>query len=263
MAKVSICIPTYNKSGIKHSDSYNNITMLLDLFESIKAQTFKDYEVIISDHSSDNSIFDICEKWKNELNIFYHRYEENYGSCESNLNNSIKLAGGKYIKPMLQDDYFFSNDALEKQVNILNKDIFKWVASGCLHIKENEKNNLYNPHPPLLNDSNSLLTGNNLIGSPSVIMHINDRRVYDVNLIWLMDSDFYYSLFIDYGLPCLIKDLDFISRIRVDGISDSISPMIKGEEIKYLKDKHMLKIDVKNLEKYPNMNDRILKLKTI
>ena len=262
---VSICIPTYNKAGAKHDCNYNNITMLLDLFESIKKQTFKEYEVIVSDHSTDDSILDICKEWEKELNISYYGYEENYGSCEANLNNSMKKASGKFIKPMLQDDYFYSENALQRQVDALSSGEYKWVASGCLHINENNKQNTHYPHPPSFNNPEGFLTGGNLIGSPSVIMHVNDGNLYDINLIWLMDSDFYYSLFKEYSLPYLISELDFISRLRSDGISNTmISNEVKEEENIYLNDKHIQKIITSNTidsNKFPNIKKRILNFK--
>jgi len=233
--------------------------MLLDLFKSIKNQTFKDYEVIISDHSIDNGVLVVCKEWEEELNIKYYRYTENYGSCEDNLNNAMSLANGDYIKPLLQDDFIATNDALEKQVRILESGK-KWVASGCWHINENNKTRLFNPHPPQWADPNKLLTGFNLIGSPSVIMHVNDGMRYDINLIWLMDVEFYYLLFKKYGVAFLIPDLDYISRLRGDGISNTIiTKELIEEEKKYLNKKYIMG-DITNIKDYPHMNKRVLKL---
>ena len=44
MCEVSICIPCYEMKG-------NGVAYLNDLMNSITAQTFKDYEIIITDHS--------------------------------------------------------------------------------------------------------------------------------------------------------------------------------------------------------------------
>lgn len=261
MKKLSICIPTYNNTGVMHNTNYNNITMLEDLLSSIKKQTFTDYEIIISDHSTDDSIFKICEKWGSVLDIKYYRYTEDYGSCESNLNNAMSFAKGKYIKPILQDDFIYTIDALEKQVKVLDKG-YKWVASGCWHINENNINQIFNPHPPKwTNDLPKLLNGFNLIGSPSVIMHVNDGLRYDVNLIWLMDVEFYYLLYQKYGLPLLIDNLDYISRLRSDGITNTkITNEIINEEKSYLYKKHILGIDVK-LDEYPTIKKRVLNFK--
>lgn len=262
---LSICIPTYNRAGQKHNDSYNNITMLIDLFQSIDKQSFKDYETVISDHSVDDSVLEVCKEWEDRLNIKYYRYKDNYGSCEANLNNAMKKASGRFIKPMLQDDYIHSENALKKQVEILEEGKYKWVASGCWHIKENNKDSLQNPHPPAFSNPEGFLTGGNVIGSPSVVMHVNDGKLYDINLIWLMDSDFYYSMFKDYGAPYLISELDFISRLRSDGISNTmLSGAIKGEEKRYLQDKHMKKMFTgkKMVDgKYPSMRERVINFK--
>ena len=51
--KVSIAIPAYAKDN-------NGISYLKDALESIKKQTFEDYEVVISDHSPSNILLEIC-----------------------------------------------------------------------------------------------------------------------------------------------------------------------------------------------------------
>ena len=68
---VSICIPTYNVKGTQHDETYNNLTMLVDLFESIELQTYTNYEVVVSDHSKDGSIEEVCEVWSDKINIKY------------------------------------------------------------------------------------------------------------------------------------------------------------------------------------------------
>jgi hypothetical protein len=95
----------------------------------------------------------------------------------------MSLASGEYIKPILQDDYIQTTDALEKQIKVLDSGS-KWVASGCWHINENNKELLFNPHPPQWAATEKLLTGFNLIGSPSVVMHVNDGTRYDVIIIY-------------------------------------------------------------------------------
>lgn len=253
---ISICLPTYNNKGTKHNESYNNITMLLQLFESIKKQTYKDYELIISDHSIDDSVKKVCDEWQNDINIKYYQFTENYGSCEANLNNAIKKATGKYIKPMLQDDYFYDSTALEKMVDEIEKDDKNWIVTGCIRIRENNCENLFGEHIPT-NMNESVLIGNNVIGSPIVIMHKNDGMLYDEYLIWLMDVDFYYRMFKKYGLPHIMKDIFFVSRLRADGISDTmVTKQIMEDEVKYCRDKYV--DGLKDIKNYPAMYERII-----
>ena len=52
--KVSVAIPTFEYYG-------RGVEFLDDMFRSISVQTLKDVEVVISDHSVDNSIEDYCK----------------------------------------------------------------------------------------------------------------------------------------------------------------------------------------------------------
>jgi len=260
--KVSICLPTYNKQGSKHNESYNNLTMLLDLFESLKIQTFKDYELIISDHSTDDSVKLICDQWEKELNIKYYRFEEKYGSCEANLNNAMRKASGKYIKPILQDDFFHDSVALERMVAAIEENDSGWLAAGSVCINENEKSSFYGFHVPTLVSSEAMLKGENLIGSPSVIMHKNEEIFYDECLIWLMDVEFYCRLIDKFGTPCLMRETFFVSRIRRDGISNTmITQGIIEDEKQYCIDKRASSL--KRIEEYPAIYERVTKNKII
>ena len=53
MSKVSIVIPA---SKIEGDENFNSATMMVELLESIKKQTFTDYEVIVSDSAGDKEI---------------------------------------------------------------------------------------------------------------------------------------------------------------------------------------------------------------
>jgi glycosyltransferase involved in cell wall biosynthesis len=230
--------------------------MLTQLFKSIESQTYKNYEVVISDHCVDGSIKKVCDEWKELINIKYYPFNEKYGSCEANLNNAIIKANGEFIKPMLQDDYFNSNEALSIMVDHLSKSDKKWISVGCVHINENNINNIIRPHVPSLPNPTNLLNGVNTIGSPVVIMFKKDVDIlFDENLIWLMDVEFYYRLYSKYGDPILIKDMLITVRLRKDGITNTmITPKIISEEIKYCNKKVTSTV---NLLDYPNMSNRV------
>lgn len=263
MPTLSICLPTYNKYGVLHDENYNNITMLLDLFKSLKKQTYKDYELVISDHSIDGSVKSVCDEWKDELNIKYYLFEVKYGSVEANLNNAMNKAVGKYIKPIFQDDYF-SDDifALEKMVKAMD-DGAGWVASSCVHIKENIHDSFYNFHKPIWPPSDDLLlSGQNTIGNPSVIMHKNDGILYDEYLIWLTDVEFYYRLMKKYGKPKLIEETLIVIRYRANGISNTmITSGINRDETRYCLDKK--NNTMSDIKEYPAIYERIVDSKII
>ena len=64
----SIAIPTYGYDG-------KGVEFLDYNFEKLNNQVFKDFEIIVSDHSIDDTIKTICNKWGDTLNIKYYRNE--------------------------------------------------------------------------------------------------------------------------------------------------------------------------------------------
>ena len=100
---VSICIPAYNQPD-----------KLIYLLDSIRIQTFKNFEVIVSDDSSDNSVQQLCEQYS-DLKIQYYKNTPSKGTPQ-NWTYSISKAEGEWVKIMHHDDYFADRHALEKFV---------------------------------------------------------------------------------------------------------------------------------------------------
>ena len=105
---ISIIIPMYN------TEKY-----IKQCLESVAAQTFKDYEVIvIDDCSTDNSVR-IVESLKNDFDdrLQLFKMKKNNGSPGLPRNKGIKLAKGKYIVFLDSDDLFIDT-ALEELFTI-------------------------------------------------------------------------------------------------------------------------------------------------
>src|SRR5690606_32499532 len=104
--KVSIAIPCYEMNG--------RGAFFLDYnLSKISTQTHPDIEVVISDHSKNDVIWDRANEWSSRLNIKYCRYTEHYGSSSANTNNAIRHSSGDIIKILCQDDYLYSDHAIE------------------------------------------------------------------------------------------------------------------------------------------------------
>ena len=91
---ISICIPAYKR-----------IEFLQRLFNSIAIQTYKDYEVIITDDSPDESVSTFIKNYGAIDNVLYFRNLITLGTPE-NWNESIRKASGTWIKLMHDDDWF-------------------------------------------------------------------------------------------------------------------------------------------------------------
>lgn len=202
MPKISICVPAH-KSMKDHDFFLDRLT------KSVEAQTFKDYELVVT-------------------------YD---GTMAENTNSAMRQAKGEIIKILYLDDYLASPDALQHIVDAFENNLGQvWLASGCVH--DNGKESYLNPHLPFY--SSAVLSGHNTIGSPSVVALRNGLAVYfDETLSWLLDCDLYYRLHEQYGLPILTDNLDIAIGIGDHQTSVLMSDEAKEKEHAYLSKKYI------------------------
>lgn len=107
---VSIGMPVYNgELFIKHA------------LDSILAQTFSDFELIICDNASTDGTQAICEDYAaRDSRIRYYRNAENIGAA-NNFNRTVELSSGKYFKWAAHDDVL-DPTFLERCVAVLDAD---------------------------------------------------------------------------------------------------------------------------------------------
>lgn len=191
--EVSICIPTYNQTKY-----------LRKTLDSIVSQTYRKFEVIISDDSTSNDVEILIEEYKNKLAIDYFRNSPSLGSPE-NWNHSISFAKGKWIKIMHHDDWFCESDALEKMMSEADNNPNSLIFAGIKGEFVREKRSYVNlPSQSKIDeiqkDPFSLIWAN-VIGPPSAILFPNSSSVqFDKTLIWLVDIEFYLQLLLKYQL---------------------------------------------------------------
>ena len=108
--RVSIGLPVYN------GENY-----LADTLDSILAQTFRDFELIVSDNASTDATEAICRKYAaRDPRIRYVRSSENLGAAK-NYNRAFQLAKGEYFKWNGHDDPL-APTFLERCVEVLDRD---------------------------------------------------------------------------------------------------------------------------------------------
>lgn len=106
MPKVSVIIPTYNRADY-----------VRESIESVLAQTYTDYEIIIVDDGSMDDTREVLKPWIDDGTIRYV-YQENQGESAAR-NNGIRMAQGRYISFLDSDDLFLPTK-FEKQVAYLD-----------------------------------------------------------------------------------------------------------------------------------------------
>lgn len=106
-SRVSIGVPVYN--GEK---------FIRKRIDSILSQTFKDFELIISDNASSDTTSDICKEYaKKDSRIRYIHQKNNIGSAK-NFNFVLQQANGKYFTWAAADD-LWEPTFLSKNIEIL------------------------------------------------------------------------------------------------------------------------------------------------
>lgn len=202
MPKISVCIPTYEMHGI-------GVQMLERNLEMLEKQTFKDFEVVVSDNSNDLKIFHLCRDFDLDIN-----YEKSLSKGNAaNRNNAIKMAKGELIKMLDQDDYFASEKSLQDIVNNFDERD-NWLITGCSN----------NHFPRYQENANTL-------GSPSVLTIRNkDPLFFNEDLKWVLDLDYYRRMNKKYGLPKILQRINVIIGIGEHQNTNHIPLEIKLKE---------------------------------
>lgn len=136
MTKVSINLITYNRADY-----------LKSAIESVLAQSFSDWELIIVDDCSADGTADLVSEYsKKDTRIKYFKNNINLGIGKTR-NLALQLSMGKYLAVLDSDDYWVDNDKLLKQFDLLDSGEYILVGGGCQMIDELgvKKNSYLNP----------------------------------------------------------------------------------------------------------------------
>lgn len=183
-------------------DMPNGAFFLWRLIQSIVTQTYKDYEIVIVQE----------------------------GLMAENTNAGILKAKGELIKILYLDDYFAHENALKDIVDVFLEDDI-WLVTGCLHQSGMELPHSY--HEPKYTDD--IFTGNNCIGSPSVLtFRRGGTEYFDTKLSWLLDCDLYKRLHDKYGLPKILNSPNVIIGLHQGQTSNLMLSEEKQKELDYM-----------------------------
>lgn len=131
--RITVFTPTYNRAYI-----------IGNLYESLKIQSFTDFEWLVVDDGSSDNTKDLFDKWMQEDNSFEIRYVyKSNGGKHTAINEGLKLAEGKLFFTVDSDDYL-TDDAIEKLIlweSELPKDKKFCGVAGNLGTSETETPN--------------------------------------------------------------------------------------------------------------------------
>jgi glycosyltransferase involved in cell wall biosynthesis len=127
--KVSILIPNYNYARY-----------LPEAIESILAQDFTDFELLISDDcSTDNSAEVIARYAAQDKRIRFQIHSANLGMVH-NLNWCLSQARGEFVKIICGDDKLASPNAISQMVSLIESDpAISLIASASIVIDDRSR----------------------------------------------------------------------------------------------------------------------------
>ena len=202
---LSICIPAYNRP-IRFERALRSIVASV-------ADNKQHIEVIISDDSNSNECSAVASKVLTPLNINY-KYIHNQPKLgmADNWNNSIKLASGKYVL-VLHDDDFLLNNGTHKIIEAIknNQEEYPVMLFGVHIVNEQEKiikRQLFR-HKTYLPSKQALLkvlSNSSFIRFPGIVINRNIFKTlgyFDTAIGEVADLDMWIRLLSKYGLLCL------------------------------------------------------------
>jgi glycosyltransferase involved in cell wall biosynthesis len=161
----SVVIPTYNTGNL--------IRKTLD---SLVDQTFKDFEVIVSDDGSKDNTLEIVEEYSAKLNLIILR-NDNWGGPARPRNLAIKASRSEWIAFLDHDDFWYK-DKLEIAIRFINEcDVMYHDLRICTQEKNTfrrAKGRIISPNPfvRLMTEGNAILNSSAVVRK-SLIEEVN------------------------------------------------------------------------------------------
>lgn len=160
--------------------SYNTAGFIEESINSVLAQTYSNWELIIVDDCSKDNTDEVVNKYLKDERIHYIKNEINSGAAVSR-NRALREAKGKWIA-FLDSDDLWEEKKLEKQIAFMEKNDYYFSYTNYTEI-----------------DENSLPTGRSVTGPK----RITKRGMY--NYCWM-------------GCLTVMYDADAIGLIQIEDI---------------------------------------------
>ena len=126
-SQVSILIATYNRSRL-----------LPRAIRSVLDQTYSHWELIIADDGSNDSTREVVSDFASQDKRIIYLSAPHFGSIAKISNFGLKIAKGKYVAILDDDDWWADTRKLEKQVSFLDSHLDYVGCGGGLIVVDAE-----------------------------------------------------------------------------------------------------------------------------
>jgi glycosyltransferase involved in cell wall biosynthesis len=179
--------------------AFNDVGLVIQSLNSVLCQTLRDYEVIITDDSSTDEISGYFHDSVLDDRVTYIKNNPAKGAVQ-NWNFGLSMANGKYCILLHHDESFLTDNILDIMNRKLDSGKYGCVVINKIFIRQGQTIKLKLSQAVMhliLNFFPSLLYIINFVGPCSCIAFRNkDLSLFDENLRWYVDVDWYYRLFL-------------------------------------------------------------------
>lgn len=211
--KVSIVMATWNRAP-----------MISKTIESVRRQSFKDWELIVTDDGSTDNTAQVMTDWrKREPRIVFIKNEVNQG-ISKNYNRAFKIAKGEYIAMIDDDDPWCDERKLEKQIKFLDENKSYAGCGGGVIVIDPSGKELYRYLKPETDKQirERMLFGNPIANSTTLFRRGSAEFLgwYDESNRYSSDRDFWMKM----GLKGMLYNFpEYFSYYTMSGRNTSVA----------------------------------------
>ena len=118
--------------------SYNTGKFIKETVESVLAQTYTNWELLIVDDCSTDNTDEVMKEYLSDSRVKYFKNEKNSGAAVSR-NKALREASGKWIAFLDSDDLWLPNK-LQKQISFMEENDYHFSYTNYCEIDEESKN---------------------------------------------------------------------------------------------------------------------------
>ncbi len=224
---VSVITPTYNCGAF-----------IGKTIESVQAQTYTDWEMVIVDDCSADNTREVVERYvEKDRRIHYHILPENSGAAVART-KAMQLAKGNFMAFLDSDDLWMP-DKLQRQLDFMQKNGYAFTCTAYEQIDED--GNLLNKTIKTVQKTNyNRLLLDCPVGNSTVMYNVDAIGKFEVPNIRKRNDDALWLAMLKkeryiYGMPDVLMQY----RIRKNSISSNKLQLIKYHWILYREIEHL------------------------
>lgn len=200
--------------------THNGLSFIREAIQSVLDQSYRNLELLIIDDASIENIEEIVQSFTDNR-LKYYRLKNQHGLTKA-LNFGLKLARGKYIARIDDDDMWLDKDKLQNQIELMEEDS-QLAVCGSRYIVIDESSQERFRMPVATSDDQirkTVLQSNQFAHSAVCIRKeaLDELGFYDERLKFSQDYELWLRLGTKYKLANL-SDFAVAKRISYSGLT--------------------------------------------